>query len=103
MAIRFQDSKERYASEILRGGGEESVRITRSTIQFWVQLVVLILTISAWGWSIRTDVAVLTARQQIQRDEIDRLTKETRMLQLDVKSLQLALAAKGVVVKGEVE
>lgn len=103
MANSFKDSNERFAARVLRGEGEESVRITRSTIQFWVQLVVLILTISAWGWSIRTDVAVLTARQQIQRDEIDRLTKETRMLQLDVKSLQLALAAKGVILKGDIE
>ena len=79
------------------------MQISRSALQFWVQLIVLILTISAWGWSIRSDVGLLSARQEALSQDVDRLSKEVRMQQLDIKSLQLALAAKGIIVKGDIE
>jgi hypothetical protein len=112
MAIQFRDSKERLAADILLRHREEDLRISRDSARFWAQIITVVLLVSGWGLSIRADVKRLSERQEAQgaeidkqgkelRIEIDRQGKEMRMLQLDVKSLQLALAAKGIIVKGD--
>lgn len=108
MPIQFKDSHERYAAQVLlRGDGEDSVQVSRSTIQFWIQIVVMIITISAWGMSISRDVALQAAqlREQaiqtaLQRDKTDMLEKKIELLRYDMSQLQVAVMS-GATKKGD--
>lgn len=108
MALR--DSHERFAEKVLlRGGEDDKVQVSRSVVQFWIQLIVMVITISAWGMSSRSDVAQLadqlkeqTVQTSIQRDKTDMLEKKIELLRYELGQLQLSLASKGVLsVQGE--
>lgn len=74
-----------------------SIRLSLSTVQFLIQLAVFILAISAWGWTIKSDVRVQAVEQGHQKEKVEELTRRVEMLRLDVQSLQMSLASKGII------
>lgn len=81
--------------------GNNGIKLSLSTVQFMIQIVVLILTVSAWGWSIKNEVNLQGERQLQQARETDDLKRRVELMRYDINQLQLALAAKGIItIKG---
>lgn len=103
-----RDSAERFATDVLlRGGGGDSVRVSRSAVQFWIHIIVTVLTISAWGMMNRSDLAQLSAQltsqaAQItsQKEKTDLLEKKIELLRYDMSQLQVAVMS-GATAKGD--
>ncbi len=83
-------------------GKNGAIRISLSTIQFLIQLAVFLLAISAWGWSIKNEVALQAERQNTQKEKTEDLSRRVELLRYDVNQLQLALASKGIITIKEV-
>lgn len=80
-------------SELDRG----SITVTTPTLQFLVQLGVLLATICAFGFSIQNAVQVQAVRQEQQQKTLDSLERKVELLRYDQSQLQLDLASRGVI------
>ena len=75
--------------------------LTTSTIQFLIQLGVLLAAICGFGYSIQNTVQVQGVRMEVQKEQIDSLERKIELLRYDLSQMQLDLASKGVLVTKE--
>lgn len=74
-----------------------SLKVSVNLVMNIVQIATVIVTVTAWGWSIKTEVALQAAQQQALKEKIEMLERKTELLRYDISQQQLALAAKGII------
>lgn len=76
--------------------GNGGLRISVSTLQFIIQLGVLLVAICGFGFSIRGSVQVQGVKMEEQQKKIDSLERKIELLRYDVGQMKIDLAGKGV-------
>lgn len=67
---------------------QSGLSISVSTIQFLIQLAVLLVTVCAFGFSIKGAVEILSVKVQAQQEKIDSLEKKIELMRYDQGQMQ---------------
>lgn len=74
----------------------DGVTVTTSTLQFLIQLGILLAAICGFGFSIQNTVQVQAVRMEQQQKAVDSLERKIELLRYDLSQMQLDLAERGV-------
>lgn len=80
----------------MNGNDNRGITVTTGTVQFLIQLGILLVTICAFGFSIQNAVQVQGVRSEAQQKTIDSLERKIELMRYELQEMKLDLASKGV-------
>ena len=80
-----------------------SVRLSLGTLRFLVEIGLILIALSGWGWTIKGDVSALAINQQAfiaaQTKVNEEHARQLAMIRVQNEEIRVALAEKGIIVR----